>query len=98
MQKADRLVWRCDPQQHIEGKTYEEVTRLLQGYIENEVDMSSSRDCMQSCAAYGRTKNEGCYMEQFCARQERCSGQIHDCYYPGSMKACPSVCRNFLII
>ncbi|KAI8124341.1 hypothetical protein CVS40_5407 [Lucilia cuprina] len=91
MQKADRMVWRCDPERYIEGETYEQVTRLLQAYIENEVDMSSSRDCMQSCSAYGRTSNVGCYMDQFCAKQERCSGQIHDCYYTsGYITACPS--------
>ncbi|XP_065363768.1 uncharacterized protein LOC135957041 [Calliphora vicina] len=95
MDGADRIVWRCDPDRYVEGETYEQVTRLLQAYIENEVDMSSSRDCMQSCAAYGRTKNEGCYMDQFCAVQERCSGQIHDCYYAsGYIKACPSALES----
>lgn len=92
MQRADRLVWRCDPPHHVEGKTYEQVTRFLQGYVENEVDMSSTRECTQACSSYGRTKNEGCYMDQFCSKQERCTGQIHDCRYAAwSMTICPSV-------
>lgn len=27
---ANNVYWRCDPQKHIQGKTYVEVTRLLQ--------------------------------------------------------------------
>lgn len=30
MSSASNLYWRCDPQKHISGKTYEEVTELLQ--------------------------------------------------------------------
>ncbi|KAM7350446.1 uncharacterized protein ACRADG_009033 isoform 2-T2 [Cochliomyia hominivorax] len=91
VQKADRQIWRCDPDIHVEGKTFEQVTRLLQGYIENVVDMNTYSSCISLCPTYVRTKNEGCYLNQFCAEQERCQGQIHDCTYaPRSMKICQS--------
>ncbi|XP_075158797.1 uncharacterized protein LOC142232004 isoform X2 [Haematobia irritans] len=79
MKRADRIVWRCDPDKYVLGQNYDEVTRLLQGYIENEVDMNYNRECWQTCEDYTSTKNEGCFKDKFCARQERCSGNIHSC-------------------
>ncbi|XP_013108765.1 uncharacterized protein LOC106088028 isoform X1 [Stomoxys calcitrans] len=79
MKRADRIVWRCDPDKYVLGQNYDEVTRLLQGYIENEVDMNYNRECWSTCEDYTSTKNEGCFKDKFCARQERCSGNIHSC-------------------
>ena len=96
MNRADRIVWRCDPEKYILGQTYEEVTRLMQGYIENEVDMNYNRECWKTCGDYESTKNEGCFKDKFCARQERCSGHIHNCNYVDSdMTICPSVSNIF---
>lgn len=58
MSQADRSVWRCDPQEHQSGVTHEEVTRLLQGYVENEVDLNSDGACNQECGYYKLAKNE----------------------------------------
>ncbi|XP_073830142.1 uncharacterized protein isoform X1 [Musca autumnalis] len=91
MNRADRIVWRCDPEKYEHGKTYDEVTRLLQGYIENEVDMNYNRECWQTCEDYTSTKNEGCFKDKFCARQERCTGSIHSCRrFDSDMMICPS--------
>jgi len=30
LKKASNAAWRCDPKRHVPGKTYDEVTRLLQ--------------------------------------------------------------------
>lgn len=40
MRQASRDYWRCDPErnQQKEGETFVQITRLLQGYVENEVD------------------------------------------------------------
>ena len=54
--------WRCDPAKHEEGKTYEQVTELLQGYMENEVDLNRDGTCNNNCAYYQHAKREGCYM------------------------------------
>ncbi|XP_061388415.1 uncharacterized protein LOC133323509 [Musca vetustissima] len=91
MNRADRIVWRCDPEKYVQGKTYDEVTRLLQGYIENEVDMNYNRECWQTCEDYSSAKNEGCFKDKFCARQERCTGNIHSCRrFDSDMMICPS--------
>lgn len=92
MLNADRQVWRCDPHEHVEGVTYEAVTRLLQGYIENEVDMNTDQTCRENCAAYTFTENHGCFKDMYCAKQPRCSGKILNCQYVDSdMWICPSV-------
>lgn len=99
MNRADRIVWRCDPEKYVLGKNYDEVTRLLQGYIENEVDMNYNRECWQTCEDYSSTKNEGCFKDKFCARQERCTGNIHSCRrFDSDMNICPSVCCSRCII
>ncbi|KAH8282608.1 hypothetical protein KR054_008658, partial [Drosophila jambulina] len=79
--RADRTVWRCDPPHHIQGVTYEEVTRLLQGYIENEVDLHPYGRCRFDCAHYHSVSNHGCYDNQFCSKQPKCSGRVHSCQY-----------------
>ena len=81
MSDADRDMWRCDPRQHVEGETYVEVTQLLQGHVQNEVDMNSDSSCRENCGYYSYTKSHGCYHNQFCARQPRCNGKLIDCRY-----------------
>lgn len=92
MERADRSVWRCDPRHHIEGETFITVTRLLQGYIENEVDMNNDNTCRENCAAYQFTETFSCYKELFCARQPKCSGKLLNCqFFDSDMWICPSV-------
>ncbi|CAH0715851.1 unnamed protein product, partial [Brenthis ino] len=78
---ARRDMYRCDPSEHKRGETYEEVTRLLQGYIENEVDMNPDNTCKENCAYYTVAENHGCFKDQFCAKQTKCKGRIIDCNY-----------------
>lgn len=92
MLRADRQVWRCDPTQHVEGTTYVAVTRLLQGYIENEVDMNADRTCRENCAQYTLTESFGCFKDQYCSKQPKCAGKILNCQYIDSdMWICPAV-------
>ncbi|KAL7729796.1 hypothetical protein ACLKA6_014660 [Drosophila palustris] len=84
MRVADRTLWRCDPIKHIPKITYDEVTRLLQGYIENEENLSSGGYCFQNCAHYVNARiyvNEHCYMGMYCAKQPKCSGQVRNCQF-----------------
>uniref|UniRef100_A0A336KP84 CSON013308 protein n=1 Tax=Culicoides sonorensis TaxID=179676 RepID=A0A336KP84_CULSO len=93
MERADRSVWRCDPNHHVAGETYEEITRLLQGYIENEVDLNADGTCMENCAAYQYTESHGCFKgeKKFCSRQEKCNGKLLHCRYVDSdMWICPA--------
>ncbi|EDV34390.2 uncharacterized protein Dana_GF20993, isoform B [Drosophila ananassae] len=91
MLRADRIVYRCDPPKHIPKVTYDEVTRLLQGYVENEVDLNNEETCRETCDFYQSTRAEGCFKEKYCARQQRCSGRIYNCQFIDSdMWVCPS--------
>lgn len=77
------------------GKTYIAFTRLLQGYIENEVDMNDDNTCRENCAHYQVAKHHGCYKEQYCSRQPPCTGKILSCRYVDSdMWICPSVSES----
>ncbi|XP_047030373.1 uncharacterized protein LOC124637773 isoform X3 [Helicoverpa zea] len=88
---AKRDLYRCDPPVHTSGATYAEVTRLLQGYVENEVDLNGDGTCKENCAFYTLTENHGCYKEQFCSKQDKCNGRIIDCQYVDSdMWVCPA--------
>lgn len=92
MERADRHVWRCDPTHHVEHETYETVTRLLQGYIENEVDMNNDGTCRENCAAYQFAENMGCYKDMYCSRQPKCTGKLLNCQFvDADMWVCPAV-------
>lgn len=81
--QESREFMRCDPRTHVQGETYVQITELLQGYIENEVDMNSGGSCSQNCGYYQHAKAEGCYMpqSQYCGKHRRCQGTIHDCQF-----------------
>ncbi|KAH8334477.1 hypothetical protein KR059_010572, partial [Drosophila kikkawai] len=81
MSRQDRTVRRCDPAYHRSGVTYEEVTRLLQGYIENESDLNADRSCKQECGTYQHSKTYGCKDDELCKKQQSCTGNIHNCKY-----------------
>ncbi|XP_070139630.1 uncharacterized protein [Drosophila kikkawai] len=89
MSRQDRTVWRCDPAYHRSGVTYEEVTRLLQGYIENEADLNADRSCKQECSTYQHSKTQGCYDGELCKKQQPCKGNVHNCrYVESTMTVC----------
>ncbi|XP_055585663.1 uncharacterized protein LOC129738473 [Uranotaenia lowii] len=94
MQQASREYWRCDPEraQQKEGETFVQLTRLLQGYIENEVDMNTENTCKENCAYYNwGARQEQCYKDLYCSRQPKCSGKIYSCDYVDSdMWICPA--------
>ncbi|XP_069158749.1 uncharacterized protein [Procambarus clarkii] len=81
--KESREFFKCDPQKHVQGETYVQITELLQGYIENEVDMNSVGSCSQNCGYYQHAKSERCYLpaSQYCGKHRRCMGTVHDCQF-----------------
>ncbi|XP_068201294.1 uncharacterized protein [Palaemon carinicauda] len=88
-----RDFYMCDPDKHIDGDTHVQFTELLQGYIENEVDMNSGGSCTQTCGYYKHTKSEGCYLptKLYCGQHRRCRGTIHDCkFYDADASVCLS--------
>ncbi|KAH8302666.1 hypothetical protein KR044_009323 [Drosophila immigrans] len=91
MGKADRVLWRCDPEKHVPQVTYDEVTRLLQGYIENEVDLNTTGSCSESCPDYRNSTRISCFEQKFCSQQPQCLGRLHDCQFVDSDL---SVCQS----
>ncbi|XP_017130381.1 uncharacterized protein LOC108148045 isoform X2 [Drosophila elegans] len=86
MSRADRSVWSCDSREHY---TYTEVTRLLQGYIANEVDLSPYGTCWSDCAHYKSIKSEGGFDDNLNFEQPKCSGRVYDCRsVESNMKVC----------
>jgi len=76
-----RQYHKCDPAVHKEGETFHQVTKLLQGYIENEVDMNPSQSCKSKCSAYNYATSTSCFKDLFCAKQPKCNGRIFDCQF-----------------
>jgi len=76
----DQRYWKCDPPQANVGLTYQQL-HLLQGHIENEVDMNDISTCRHSCSAYDVTEPRGCYKNLLCAKQPRCTGRLFDCQF-----------------
>ncbi|XP_050350897.1 uncharacterized protein LOC126773786 isoform X1 [Nymphalis io] len=90
MAMAKRDLYRCDPKEHKLGETYEEVTKLLQGYIENEVNLNADQTCKENCAYYTLAERHGCFKGEYCAKQS-CNGRIINCQYIDSdMWVCPA--------
>uniref|UniRef100_A0A182MT46 Uncharacterized protein n=1 Tax=Anopheles culicifacies TaxID=139723 RepID=A0A182MT46_9DIPT len=94
MQQTSGEYWRCDPERgtHRENTTYVQFTRLLQGYVENEVDMNTDETCRETCShyQYGHQQHR-CYKELYCSKQQKCAGRIYDCEYIDSdMWICPA--------
>ena len=67
-----QIYWKCDPDEHVEGQTYVRVTNLLQGHIENEIDLNAQASCRKSCEPYNFAQPQSCYKDLFCAKQNPC--------------------------
>jgi len=79
--QMSRDYFMCDPQVQEEGETFLQVTRLLQGYIENEVDMNPSQECRSQCSSFNYAESTSCFKDLFCAKQPQCKGRIFDCEF-----------------
>lgn len=92
MKEADTSVWQCDHEDQLLNRTYHTITRLLQGYVENEVDMTENM-CRGKCSDHQFTYHRTCQFEgEYCNRQTPCTGKILHCRFIDSdMFICPSV-------
>ncbi|KAK9501687.1 hypothetical protein O3M35_012367 [Rhynocoris fuscipes] len=84
LKSAKNDLWKCDPKIHSEGETYTEITRFLQGFIVNEVDLNSENTCRENCAFYKYTKQHSCFKNQFCSKQSPCKGNVVGCTFVDS--------------
>lgn len=74
------------------------MTRLVQGYVDNEVNLNPSNDCKKSCSDYQLTSNHLCYNGSYCATPNdhqtetdlKCNGVVLNCdFISGNMNICP---------
>lgn len=79
--RMSKTYHKCDPTEHKEGETFYQITKLLQGYIENEVDMNTRQSCTSQCSSYNYAESTSCYKDLFCAKQPKCNGRIFDCQF-----------------
>uniref|UniRef100_A0A146MEH4 Uncharacterized protein n=1 Tax=Lygus hesperus TaxID=30085 RepID=A0A146MEH4_LYGHE len=84
MKDCKNDMWACDPKEHVEGETFTKVTKFLQGYIVNEVDLNGDNTCRENCAFYKYAKQQGCFKDQFCANQPPCRGNVVGCKFVDS--------------
>merc|ERR1719346_728657 len=52
LRKSSQEYWHCDDKAGREGSSYVRMINLLQGHIENEVDMNSRGSCRDNCATF----------------------------------------------
>ncbi|XP_046390048.1 uncharacterized protein LOC124158779 isoform X1 [Ischnura elegans] len=81
MGRASQELWVCDPSHHEENETFVQLTNVLQGHIENEVDLNPKGTCRESCGYYQYARVHDCYKDQFCKKQPKCNGRIFDCRF-----------------
>ncbi|KAJ6637237.1 hypothetical protein Bhyg_09967 [Pseudolycoriella hygida] len=110
MEQSGRETWNCDlePNEYGRKGVSNQVTKLVQGYIDNEVNLNPTNDCKKECSDYTLTKNYQCYNGTLCdpARDapgiRKCLGNVVNCQFiEGDMKICPSVAdrsRNYQFI
>lgn len=70
----------------------------MQGYIDNEINMSPFGDCSWSCQDYKSTLSYECHEDTMCDKnyldknKTRCDGTIRDCdFLESSLDVCPNV-------
>lgn len=93
MERSSRVYWRCDPKpwQFGLGKSYDHVSRLLQGYVENEINLNSKESCYETCEDYQDVPVTVCNGDQLCQKQPKCSGRLYSCRF---IEADMTVCHS----
>ncbi|XP_060648118.1 uncharacterized protein LOC132785844 [Drosophila nasuta] len=92
LEYMDARIWRNDPPKHIAKVTYDEITNLIIGYVENVVNLNKDGSCQESCSHHKHARYEDCYdKDEFCSKQPQCLGGIHDCQFVDEdMNVCQS--------
>lgn len=77
--------------------SYHQITRFIQGYVDNEINLNAEKSCWSSCADFRQTTNFGCQPNTVCAAQHidsaatRCNGTIYNCEeLDNDLTICPS--------
>jgi len=95
LEKATKRKWTCDKNNL--PATYFQITRFIQGYVDNEINLNPDQSCTQTCSDYSRTQSYGCHRDTLCGQTHidpvtsRCNGTIYNCDFVGEdLAACAS--------
>lgn len=83
--------------------SYHQITRFIQGYVDNEINLNPDESCKQTCWDYKKTRNHKCGGGTLCAdsvaehQATKCNGTIYNCeFIDDDLTICPvsfiSVC------
>lgn len=96
MWNLSRIVWSCDDFRT--NESYTQLTNLVQGIVDNEINLNPDGTCTKYCTDFKQTKNYDCKPNTLCAdtnldrNKTRCEGSIRDCDYFGpTFSYCPNV-------
>ncbi|XP_044253044.1 uncharacterized protein LOC123004012 [Tribolium madens] len=88
MRSSSREIWRCDPDQHVEGETYVQIRNFLHGFILNKVNLDPQGKCRDECDVYKMTKTQKCRDNNWCKKEPSCSKIVNCQYLDSSMRVC----------
>ncbi|XP_057340190.1 uncharacterized protein LOC130677444 [Microplitis mediator] len=90
------LFRRCDPPEHIRGKTFSEFLGLFQGVVVNDQHTNAGNGrCSTSCGGLDFSRIDRCYIMydrygngmKHC-HAKRCNGILYDCFSTGNTHIC----------
>lgn len=79
--------------------TDNQITRFVQGYVDNEANLNEKNSCRKTCSDYTLTQNYNCFNGSYCSHVEgeeqnkhRCMGTVLNCTFIHShVNVCPAV-------
>lgn len=102
-----REMWACDPNDFkLPDKTdsFLEVSMPYQGFISNEMNLNSNRNCRQSCSDYTNTRqficdeNSSCPEKYSVKKELLCHGLVQNCVtMHDDMTVCVAVSRKSVV-
>lgn len=92
---AGKEVRKCDPDVQVLGETYDQFTRVSQGFIVNSGNLGTNYYCQKSCSYFKRSTVNGCqnYYDSYCLKDIG-NGNVFNCEADSkheTINVCPSV-------
>lgn len=77
---ASREIRKCDPDVHVLGTTYDQFTRISQGFIVNSANLDDNWNCWQPCSYFKKSTVCGCQnlFDPYCCIDQG-FGNVFDC-------------------
>lgn len=97
LKRVSAKKWTCDRMKF--PSIYHQITRFIQGFVDNEVNLNDEKSCKQTCSDYTSTKSFGCAEKTLCSEYShideasiRCKGTIYNCdFIDDDVTVCPAL-------